>query len=146
MRHLNKLPFILLLLFAVSCKPFSYGYSHNKANNQYNLITGNKKNLGDKRIKYTKSLYKKSELGNFLNCACNERGLPDFIYEYEKSDKCRGIKLFYLQQDSVFVFEEPKKNRFSSVLQASRKMTDNEKLIFKQLQSGLTVGEKYATP
>ena len=103
-----------------------HGYTWDKAENSYNLVTGDKDNFGDKRLNYNKGFHKHSALSNFLDCKCNDRGLPDFIYEYKSDTKSRGIKLFYIKVDSVFVFEEPKKNNLSSIQKEARKMDDYE--------------------
>jgi hypothetical protein len=62
--------------------------------------------------------------------------LPDFIFEYKSDTKCRGIKLFYVNLDSVFVFEEPKKNDLNSVLKEARKMEESEKQAYQKLKAG----------
>jgi hypothetical protein len=143
MQRLNILLLLFVVLQFVSCKAFKYGYTSDKAENTYHLVTGDKKMLADKRIDYIQNLYKKSELGNHLNCKCNDRGLPDFFYEYKKQDKCRGIKLFYVQRDSVFIFEEPKKNKLFAVLKEARPMTEKERYVHKQLKAGLEAREIY---
>lgn len=141
-------PFKFLLLLGiviqlVSCKAFMHGYTNEKSENTYHLVTGDKKAFGDKRIAYAQKLYKDCELGRHLNCVCTDRGLPDFFYEYQKADKCRGMKLFYVQRDSVFVFEEPQKNKLCSALKEARRMTEQERYVHKQLQAGLTAREIY---
>ena len=112
-----------------------HGYTWNKANNSYYLITGDKENFGDKRIKYVQGFHKNSELANFLNCNCNDRGLPDFAYEYQNESKVRGIKLYYVKRDSVFVFEEPGKNNLKSKLIEARKMDNYEQETYNRLKS-----------
>jgi hypothetical protein len=109
-----------------------HGYTWNKANNSYHVVNGSKDNFGDKRLRYNKSFHKKSALANFLNCNCNNRGLPSFIYEYKTSTKCRGIKLFYPELDSVFIFEEPAKGKLNSLLKEARKMNENEHQILNK--------------
>ncbi len=129
----NLIPFaIIISLF--SCKAFMFGYTWEKAKDSYHLVTGNNDDFGDKRLNYNKGLHKHSELSNFLDCKCNNRGLPDFIYEYKSETKCRGIKLFYVKLDSVFVFEEPKKNNLNSIQKVARKMDDYERQTFERLK------------
>jgi hypothetical protein len=118
----------------VGCKAFMEGYTWDKAENSYNLVTGDKDNFGDKRLNYIKGYRNNSPLANFLENKCNNRGLPDFIYEYKSETKCRGIKLFYVKIDSVFVFEEPKKNRVNSIQKEARKMDDYERLTYQRLK------------
>jgi hypothetical protein len=110
-----------------------HGFTWSKSVNTYQLVTGDKSNFGDKRLKYNKGFHTHSMLSNFLTCECNTRGNPDFIYEYMTDTKCRGIKLYYASLDSVFVFEEPKKNNVHSFQKESRKMTDEERKAYQQL-------------
>jgi hypothetical protein len=112
-----------------------HGFTWNKAENTYLMVTGNKDNMGDKRLKYNKGFHSHSSLSIFLDCNCNTRGLPNFIFEYQTETKCRGIKLYYTTLDSVFIFEEPKKNNLSSMLKEARKMDDYDRLAFKMLQA-----------
>ena len=119
---IKQIIFSFIILTFGGCKAFMHGYTWDKAQNSYNLVTGEKDNFGDKRLKYNKGFHKNSALSNFLDSNCNGRGLPNFIYEYKSETKCRGIKLYYLKLDSVFVFEEPKKNKLNSVLKEARKM------------------------
>lgn len=132
---ITKLMGFLVLLSFFSCKAFMYGYTWNKAENKYYLVTGDKDNFGDKRIKYIKSFHKQSALANFLNCDCNSRGLPTFVYEYETTTKCRGIRLYYAKIDSVFFFEEPKKNNHGSIQTNARKMNETEHQSFEKLKT-----------
>lgn len=125
-----------MALTLISCKAFMHGYTWSKAENSYYLVTGNKNNFGDRRLKYNKGFHSNSALSNFLDCKCNDRGQPSFIFEYMSEAKCRGIKLFYPKLDSVFVFEEPKKGRLNSVLKESRKMDEYERQTFERLKVG----------
>lgn len=122
-----KLCILSVVVFLMGCNPFMYGYTHEKALNNYCLVTGNKNSFGDKRIKYNKGYRRGSALSNFLNCSCNDRGLPDFIYEYTSATKCDGMKLYYMRLDSVFIFEEPKKHMINSRQIAARKMDSYER-------------------
>lgn len=112
-----------------------HGYTWDKAQNSYYLVTGDKNNFGDRRINYNKGFHRNSALVNFLDCKCHDRGLPDFIYEYRSESKCRGIKLFYVKIDSVFIFEEPKRNKLNSVLKEARKMDDYERQTLDRLKA-----------
>jgi hypothetical protein len=128
----------VLAIFACffSCKAFKHGYTWSRAENSYNLVTGDNNNFGDKRLDYNKGFHRNSALLNFLNCKCNERGQPGFIYEYMSDKKCRGIKLFYPKLDSVFIFEEPHKGNLNSVLKEAKKMDDYERQTFERLKTG----------
>ena len=122
-------------IIAGSCNAFMHGYTENKAQNAYYLVTGDKDNFGDRRLKNNKGFYKRSELAGFLG-SDNYRGAPQFIYEYETGDKLKGIRLFYPALDSVFIFEQPKKNCACSALKQARKMDGYERLTFQRLKEG----------
>ncbi len=133
-KHLFTFNVTAVILLLVGCNSFMHGYTWNKAQNSYNIVTGNKNNFGDRRLKYNKGFHKHSALSNFLDCKCNNRGLPNFIYEYKNNNKCRGIRLFYLNLDSVFVFEEPRKNKLQSIQIEARKISQDERRIFEELK------------
>ena len=128
-QNLKKL-FLLpvVALFLTGCKAFMHGYTWNKAQNSYYLVTGADDNFGDRRIEYNKGFHRNSDLTNFLDCKCNDRGSPDFIYEYKSKAKCRGIKLYYVKLDSVFVFEEPRKGNLNSIWREECNLPDEAKL------------------
>ena len=107
-----------------------HGLTWNKAQNAYHLVTGNRSNFGDKRIRYNKGFHNNSELSRFLKK--NQR--PDFIYEYYSDKQCHGIRLFYLTPDSVFSFEEPYRNNLKSILVEARKISPSEKDAYMELK------------
>jgi hypothetical protein len=117
----------------ISCSAFMHGYTWRNAMGSYHLVTGDKHNFGDKRIKYNKSFHNYSALSNFLDCKCNTKGKPDFIYEYYSAAQCRGIQLFYIQADSVFVFEEPQKGKLQSIFIEGRKISISERNAYEKL-------------
>ncbi len=133
-KYLLNILITTVLTSLIGCKAFMHGYTWDKAANSYILVTDDKENFGDKRLNYNKGFHKHSALANFLDCKCNNRGLPDFIYEYKSDTKCRGIKLFYVKLDSVFIFEEPKKNNLSSIQKEARKMDDFERQSYQRLK------------
>jgi hypothetical protein len=134
----NKIILLLGILLSASCLPgcnaFMHGYTWDKSVNSYLLVNGDKDNLGNRRIKYLRGFHKNSALENFLDCNCNNRGLPDLIYEYRSATKCRGVQLFYVGRDSVFVFEEPKKGNLRAILKEARQMDESERLAYQKLK------------
>lgn len=127
---------VITCIYIVSCRSFKHGLTWDKALNSYNLVTGDKDNFGDKRLDYNKGFHRNSALSGFLDCKCNDRGLPSFIYEYQTNSKQRGIRLYYVQRDSVFVFEEPKKGNLQSVLKEARRMDEYERQTYERLKTG----------
>ena len=135
--YLSVTSIVLTVAVLIGCKSFKYGYTSSKAENAYHLITGDKNNFGDKRLDYTRYHYRNSELGSFLNCSCNDRGLPSFIYEYRNAAKHDGVKLFYPERDSVFIFEAVKRYTSTSVLKEARKMDGYERETYERLKKGI---------
>ncbi|HEY4151032.1 MAG TPA: hypothetical protein VGM41_18970 [Chitinophagaceae bacterium] len=131
----NKLPAQIVLafifLFTLSaCAGFRFGSTWSQSRNTYSLVTADKDNFGNKRVRYNRQFHHKSQLDYFLNY----RGLPAFIYEYQSPEKCRGIRLYYPAIDSVFIFEEPRKWNLKSVMKVARKMYDDEHQAYDKLR------------
>lgn len=122
---------LAVIVLSMGCNAFMHGYTADKAINSYYLVTGDKHNFGDRRIKYNKGFYHDSQLAYFLKL----KGSPSFIYEYKNEQKGRGIRLFYTALDSVFTFEEPRKGNLHPELIAARNMDDYEKQTYARLQS-----------
>ncbi len=131
-RPIIKLFLLFIFSLTISCNAFKYGATETKALNSYHLVTGNENNFGDKRVKYNKYFHRCECFTNFLS----SKGNPGLIYEYKTEAKCKGIKLFYPALDSVFVFEEAKKNKRYSFIKESRKMNDGERQTYQQLKAG----------
>ncbi len=127
------LPALLFISCCItSCNAFMHGYTADKAQNAYYLLTGNNDNFADRRLRYTKGFYKGSPLATFLG-EDNHRGTPAFIFEYKK-DKRHGIQLFYPALDSVFIFEQPRKNCTCANLVSARTFTEYERLTYEKLK------------
>lgn len=116
------------LLFC-SCNAFMHGYTWSKAENSYLLVTGDPKNFGDKRVRYLKKFHRRSALSTCLT----EKGNPSFIYEYITADKRRGARFFYIKLDSVFIYEEPRRNNLCSILKEARNPDSYEKETYLRL-------------
>ena len=129
-----KFPLQNILLFTCffslsACSGARYGWSLSKAQNSYNLVTGNKDDFGDMRVRYNRRFHK-WPLDNFIA----QKGQPGFIYEYRTARRSDGIRLYYPVLDSVFSFEEPRKSNLHSVLVESRKMDDYERQTYERLK------------
>ncbi len=131
--YIGFLIFLSLFLFN-SCKAFKHGSTYADAQDTYLLITGNKDNFGDKRLSYNKYLFRCAlEKDFFCIDNVNAKKDPDFIYEYKSNKKKFGIEFFYIKLDSVFVFEETKRNLSSLKLKETRKLNEFEKQIYQKL-------------
>ena len=125
---------IISSLLFYSCKAFKHGSTFSDAKDTYLLITGDKDNFGDKRLSYNKYLFRCALEKDFF-CIDNKNAKkdPDFIYEYKSNEKKFGIEFFYIKLDSVFVFEETKRNLSSLTLKETRKISEFEKQIYQKL-------------
>ena len=129
MKYCKIVGFLLLVTSFYGCSSFMYGYTEDLAFNSYYLVKSDKKDFGNRRIRYNMGHHKNSELYFFLLRNNN----PDFIHEYENETKCDVIELFYVEKDSVFIFEEPKKLNVYSVLRTKRKMDEYERRTYGRL-------------
>lgn len=77
---------LFLLIIAVltisSCSSYMYGYTKLSARDQYLKVDEKIHNFGFKRIEYIVG-YRGKAIATFLE----EKGYPDYIFEYEKEDK-----------------------------------------------------------
>jgi hypothetical protein len=129
--HKTTLPIyaLLITMLLFSCNAYMHGYTEKKAQNRYYPVNGNEQNFGDRRIKYNRGFHRHSALDRFIGF----KGMPAYIYEYKTPRKCRGIKLFYTNIDSVFIFEEPRKGNLNTVFKTADKISVAEKQIFETL-------------
>jgi hypothetical protein len=134
-RYLICVIFLSLFTFLFyGCTAYKYGSTCRDADDTYLLVTGDKENFGDKRLSYNEYLYRCSSSTKFFCNNHDGKGKPDFIYEYITDTKKRGIEMFFAKHDSVFAFEETKLKPFDFKLIESRKINDEENLIFQKLQ------------
>lgn len=126
---LLKKIFLIILFSSSGCNSFRYGWTQDWAFNSYMLINEDKKNFGNRRIKYNLGHHGKSDLYEFLKV----NQYPNFIYEYETSNKTDIIVLFYVQQDSAYLFREISNWNPTTVLRERRKMTPQEHEAYKKL-------------
>lgn len=128
-----------LLFVAVSCigcNAFQHGYTQQKSENVYQLVTWNKKDPGTKRLKMHRQFHKKSG----LSCFMDNHAKPDFMLEYRDEEKREVIHLYYATTDSVFIFKECKQNQsLCVVLQETRTLSNKEKQIYETLQKGTAI-------
>lgn len=129
MRTIITLTIFIFTLSLNSCSAFMYGWTEDLAFNSYYLVKSDKKDFGNRRMKYNKGMRKGSELTQFLT----NKGNPDFAHEYESSSRQDVIELFYANVDSVFIFHEPNQLDPSSVFKTSRLLTEHEKLTYQKL-------------
>jgi len=126
--------FLSLFVFLFySCNSYRYFDTFIDAQDTYLLINGNKENFGDKRLLYNKSVYRCSLKKGFFCNNDNGRKEPDFIYEYISGESKHGLDLYYIEIDSVYIFEETKRRSYDLKLKATRKLSEFEKQIYQKL-------------
>lgn len=89
-------------------------------------------NFGNKRLTYNKAFYK-CELKNNFFCSANNRRDPDFIYEYTDGKYLKGIEMFYINLDSVYIFEANGKYA-DLMLKEKRVLSDFERKVYQKLK------------
>lgn len=122
--------FLLLLVLFCSCEAYKYSTTFKDAQDTYLLITGNKESFGDKRLSYNKHTF--CALKSDFFCTNNHRKNPDFIYEYNIAKNKNGLELFYIDSDSVFVFEEVSKLG-GLIKKEKRKISEFEYKVYQKL-------------
>ncbi len=126
--------FLSLFVFLFySCNSYRYFDTFIDAQDTYLLINGNKENFGDKRLLYNKTVYRCSLKKGFFCNKDNGRKDPDFIYEYISRESKHGLDLYYIELDSVYVFEETKRRSYDLKLKETRKLSEFEKQIYQNL-------------
>lgn len=82
-----------------------HGYTKSSARDHYLKVDDKKHNFGFKRIEYIIG-YRGKAIANFLE----EKGCPDYIFEYEKEDKKgderEGFIFYYLNENKAYDFME----------------------------------------
>ena len=133
----KRLVFGLIIIFALtmllsSCNIFRYSSTYADAQNTYMLVDTLANNFGNKRLTYNKAFYQ-CELMNDFFCSANSRRDPDFIYEYSNEKYLKGIEMFYINLDSVYVFEANGKYA-DLMLKEKRVITDFERKVYLKLK------------
>lgn len=106
-----KKPITLTFLFLVvsitfsGCSSYMHGYTKSEAKNQYMKIDVKKENFGFQRINYIIK-FRGDAVADFID----EKGYPDFLYEYEKldskGDEREGFIFYYFEEDKAYDFME----------------------------------------
>ena len=115
---------LLVILVTAGCSGFMHGYTSSDAEGKYLKVNPDSKNFGYQRLQYIIGFRGKT-LENFID----EKGYPDYTYEYKEDGKDRII-LYYLAQEKAFVFLEQNWRPSSIKVVEIRKFTDFEKSRF----------------
>ena len=123
--------FILTILLS-SCNINRYISTYKDAKDTYMLVDTLANNFGNKRLTYNKAFYK-CELKNNFFCPAYNRTDPDFIYEYSDGMYSKSIEMFYINLDSVYVFEANGKYA-DLMLKDKRVISDFERKVYQKLK------------
>nr|NQU93913.1 hypothetical protein [Bacteroidota bacterium] len=129
MRIITNFILLMIVFLFANCSGFRYGYTMDKALNSYYIVKSDSTGFGNARMKHTMKFRKHSKLYNKIN----ELGKPDFLYEYRPNSKKLVIELFFIEMDSVFVFEEEEKYSKWTNLKETRRLDEYEKETYKRL-------------
>ncbi len=127
----NMIIFILTMLLS-SCNINRYISTYKDAKDTYMLVDTLANNFGNKRLTYNKAFYK-CELKNNFFCLAYNRKDPDFIYEYSDGLYSKSIEMFYINLDSVYVFEANGKYA-DLMLKDKRVISDFERKVYQKLK------------
>jgi hypothetical protein len=106
---------------------FMEGFTSWQAQNNYFLVGTNTTSFGYRQLKYLQSYH--PAIRGFIK----GHGLPDFIYAYATDKGYGGFRFYYVNIDTLYVFEE-KDNHPNSIFQKEeRHLTDDENRIYKDL-------------
>jgi hypothetical protein len=126
----------VLTMFLSSCNVFRYGSTYIDAKDTYMLVDTLANNFGNKRLTYNKAVYKCELKKNFF-CPDKNRKNPDFIYEYSNDKNFNCIEMFYINLDSVYVFEA--KGKYDNLmLKDKRLISDFERKVYQKLKESVT--------
>lgn len=121
-RKATTLGFIILALSA--CSSFMHGYTSQAAMNQYLQVDEARDSFGFERLQYTIG-YRGAAFRDFIE----ERGTPDYIYEYVENERAH-INLYYVGSDTAYIFKEQNWRPTSLELIMMRHLTTSEKARF----------------
>ena len=96
------------------------------------LVDVDTKNFGYERLTYSQQFFP------LIEQLILTHGNPNFIYEFQTEDKKESLSLFYVNDDSVYVFRRMGWNSHSLRLSERRPLADFERTIHQQL---LTIKE-----
>lgn len=126
-KYLQILFAIFISMSIFGCAGYMHGYTKSKSFNKYLLVDRKSENFGYKRMQYIQDF--RPPLKGFVK----KHGIPDFIYEFKTENGREGIKMFYVNKDIAYVFIEDNWRPSSIFLSEHRKLTDYEKLTYKEL-------------
>jgi hypothetical protein len=112
---------LTLIIFFSGCAGFKHGYNKSRAFNQYLKVNEISDNFGYQRVQQIMG-FRKDAVKNFIE----EKGLPNFIYEYEKDGR-EGFVFYYIQEGKAYDFLEQNWRPDSANLIDIREFTDFEK-------------------
>ena len=118
---------VLTCICLFGCSSFMKGYTQDKARDKYLLVDEKNVSFGYKRIKYLQGYYK------YVKSFVQRHGLPDFIYELKNKDDHDEIRMFYVEENTAYIFQQEKWNPETMQLLQKRDLTDYEKATFKEL-------------
>lgn len=121
---------IFLLLLGSGCGIVPYAFTEEDALNYYHLVDS-ANTFAHKRLRAAQRYYYPSPISEFLKA----RSAPDFFYEYRAADGRKGVRLYDVRADSVYVFEEIKRNDITPSLVEVRHLTPDERNLYASLRS-----------
>lgn len=123
----NTFLFAIITLL-ISCSSYMHGYTQLESLNRYLIVDESKKSFGYKRMTYNIAL------NNSLEGFVKNNGYPDFIYEYKNEKSRDSIKMYYIEKDTVYIYESDSWIANSLYLKENRPLTEYEKATYNELK------------
>ncbi len=118
----------MIVFILMGCASYMHGYTKRTAMDRYLIVNEATESFGFKRMKYNMG-YNRS-LKGFIE----KNGLPDFIFEYENKKGREAIKMFYVEKDTVYIYESQSWTANSLYLKDYRKLNEYEKATYEELK------------
>ena len=112
---------VSLLVLLGGCASGMHGYTKARAQNKYMEVSEERQSFGFKRIGYIKG-FRGDAIVDFIV----EKGLPDYLYEYEKNGR-EGFIFYYIKLEKAFDFIEQNWRPTSVEIVEIRGFTDFER-------------------
>lgn len=113
------------------CSAAMHGYTQRNALDRYLLVDKATESFGYKRVTYIQGF--RPPMKGFIE----NKGLPDFIYEFKNDEGREGVNLYYVGKNKVYIFVERDWRPDSMYLKDDRGLDEYELVKYRQLKEDL---------
>jgi hypothetical protein len=112
------------------CSAAMHGYTQRQALDRYLLVDKTTESFGYKRVTYIQGF--RPPMKGFIE----NKGLPDFIYEFKNNEGREGVNLYYVEKNKVYIFVTRDWRPDSIYLKDDRGLNEYELATYKHLKEG----------